>query len=461
MIDIEKLSKTGKFVIGDSSELVGELHLNAETTKLTLYTDECCTYQNVSEIIGTLHDGTKVTLIDCFNQSSGSIGILIDDVVPPKYENHDFLDTFPRYVIFGNRHIYATEKVIHEVSFIIDDAHNIFYDFDVYGSIHTSTPLIKDIIKKKSESIGRDIEVGENPWIFYYTGKYQIFSVDTELGVISATHNPKIKFPGVHGIKVIDSIKLNITFGMPKTISEAIENIYVLLNFIEIIAGRRQNVSDLILNLSNTQERPVQLTVYWCMPPKRDSINDFHIPHPTDIPIQAAIEPEIFGSVLSNWLKCDEDKRNARVRYINGISKGKKYDIDRLIGAANIFDILIKSKSPREKSLEAKIIERVGLIKEKVGDYFKDLDIVVKHAVKCRKYYVHGTKTEIDYSKNPDITVFFTDTLEFIFATSDLIEAGWNMTKWMREATSDGHPFAYFKLSYAYNLIELKKVLEN
>ncbi|ADD67396.1 hypothetical protein Dacet_0600 [Denitrovibrio acetiphilus DSM 12809] len=459
MIDYIKLSKTGNFKFGNSLNAVGELYLNLENTKLTLYPDKSYSHQNISDVTGVLHDGKKVSLIDCFTQGSGTKSILMDDAVPPKYENHHFIDIFSKYMTFGNRHICSSEKVIHEVSFSIDDAHNIFYDFDAYGEIRSSAQDKKDIIKKEEERLGRKIELGNEPWIFYYTGKYEIFNVNTKLGVISATHNPNIKFPGVHGISIIDSIKLNIRFETQKTISDAIDSIYDLLRFIEIIAGRKQNVSDLTFNLSNDEEKPVPLSVYWCIPPKRNDDNGSYIPHPSDIPIEGATDSEAFGAVLSNWLNNNEDMRNARARYSNVISKGKRYDIDRLVGAANMFDILIKSKSPREKNLETKINIRAKLIKDKVGNYFEDLDLVVEHAVKCRKYYVHGTKTEIDYNKNPDMTLFFTDALEFIFAASDLIESGWNMGKWIKEARSSGHPFGMFRFNYSFNLEKLKKII--
>lgn len=498
MIDYNKLSKTGNFKFGDSLNAVGNLDLNLDNTKLTLYPDKRYYDRNTQDVTGILNDGNKVSLIDCFTQGSVAKGVLIKGSVPPKYEDHYFLDVFPRYVIFGDRHIYSTENLIHEVSFIIDDAHNIFYDFDAYGAILSSSQDKKDIIKKEEERLGRGIELGDYPQIFYYTGKYEIFSAHTELGVVSATHNPTISFPGEHGIKIIDSIRLNITFETQKTINEVRDSIYDLLRFIEVIAGRRQNVSDLTLNLSNDKENPVHLSVYWCKPHKRNSENDSHIPLPSDIPIQAATEPEVFGSVLSDWLKSNESKRNARARYSNVISNGKSYDIDRLVGAANMFDILpvsayketidlplniIAAKesaltifnklpfSPERDSifsalgrigkatLKRKIRSRAELITNLVGDYFPELEMVIDQAVNCRNYFVHGSKSKIDYSMHEDITLFFTDALEFIFAASDLIEAGWDISKWMKEAGSLGHPFGMFRLNYSFNLAKLKEII--
>lgn len=498
MIEIEKLSKTGKFTIGDSSELIGELHLDFDKTQIILYSDKTFKHLEISEIHGILHDGTKVSLIDCITTSRGEKNILIDDTVSSRRNGNYYLEVFPHYVFFGNQHIKSNDKLIYEVSFVIDDAHAIFYDFDAYGSVLSSTEDIKYIIKKEEERLNRGIEVGENPKLFYYTGKYEIFSVETEIGVISATHNPTIKFPGVHGINVVDNTRLNMTFSIQYSIKESIDSMYDLLRFIEIISGRKQNISSLTFNMAKEKEKPAFLSLYWCMLKKRDVDNESEAPHPADIPIQAAFDPESFGLVLKNWIENNCDRRAARMRYSNLISKGRRYDVDRLIGAANMFDILPESAydkkinisqgikdacqkaiilfkdldpSPERDSvlsvlgrigkatLKRKVRSRVKYISEFTGDHFIELDLVSDEAINCRNYYVHGSKSKIDYSENTELVVFFTDALEFIFAASDLIEAGWDMAKWMKDAKSDGHPFGRFKQSYSHRLMELRKII--
>jgi hypothetical protein len=60
---------------------------------------------------------------------------------------------------------------------------------------------------------------------------------------------------------------------------------------------------------------------------------------------------------------------------------------------------------------------------------FPDSYLVLDEAVNCRNHYVHGSRAKIDDQEHFFETVpFFTDTLEFVFAASDLIEAGWNIT---------------------------------
>jgi Apea-like HEPN len=78
----------------------------------------------------------------------------------------------------------------------------------------------------------------------------------------------------------------------------------------------------------------------------------------------------------------------------------------------------------REGTLKRKIQGRAKLITNIVKDKFPELDMVVDQAVNCRNYYVHGSPAKFDYGKHIDHVHFFTDTLEFVFAASDLLEAG-------------------------------------
>jgi hypothetical protein len=54
---------------------------------------------------------------------------------------------------------------------------------------------------------------------------------------------------------------------------------------------------------------------------------------------------------------------------------------------------------------------------------------------------------------------FFTNTLEFVFAASDLIEAGWDIKAWSEIGTVMSHPFGAYRLTYTRNLEELKALL--
>ncbi len=271
------------------------------------------------------------------------------------------------------------------------------------------------------------------------------------------------------------------------------------MRFIEIIAGRPQNISQLTCLSMNTYEDGDHFfDVYLCNA-RNHEINSQHRPHPSDLPIQAVEKPDEFSRVLKYWAEQHEKRRHARVRFSEAFAHKNQYPIHRLVGAANMFDILPASIYPKtvelsqdikearctarkafrnlpkdnparqsilgalgrldKPSLTSKVKHRAKMLTDVVGDHFPEINLVIEQAVKCRNYYVHGTETKIDYSKNSDQFMFFTDTLEFTFATSELVEAGWDITAWIERRPGYSHPFGRYLYSYRERLEALKKLL--
>lgn len=271
-----------------------------------------------------------------------------------------------------------------------------------------------------------------------------------------------------------------------------------MLKFLEIIVGRPQNLTKLVFLPASTGEHPKLLDVYWCIPPRRDADNESRKPHPVDLPIQVTVKPDEFTGVFKCWLERHDSWRNARTRFSTAFAHQNSYDIDRIVSAANMFDILPSTACPAtvtltpdldqavgnarkaflalpagserdsilgclgrigKATLKSKVRGRAKLITDIVGDRFPELDMVVDQAVDCRNYYVHGSVAKIDYSKHFDQLHFFTDTLEFVFAASDLVESGWDIAAWTKQGSTLSHPFGQYRVNYAGQLSELKKLL--
>jgi hypothetical protein len=195
----------------------------------------------------------------------------------------------------------------------------------------------------------------------------------------------------------------------------------------------------------------------------------------------------------------DEERKDARNRFTNCFVRGNEYDIDRLVGAANMFDILPDSAVPKDvvlpqnilnakkecesifrnlslsperdsvlnalgrlgkSSLKRKVRFRAKYILDIAGDRFPDLIQVLDEAVNCRNHYVHGSKSKINYINNITLLVFFTNTLEFVFAASELIESGWDINAWRKNGTTMSHPFGAYVVNYAANLENLRQQLK-
>jgi hypothetical protein len=182
----------------------------------------------------------------------------------------------------------------------------------------------------------------------------------------------------------------------------------------------------------------------------------------------------------------------------DSFAKQRHYDINRLIGSANMFDVLPSTAVPPnvelttelqnakkfardifvnlplsperdailgalgrlgKSNLKQKIHHRAQRLTRILGEHFTQLQVVTDEGVNCRNYYVHGGEPSFDYNRNFDAVTFFTDTLEFVFATSDLIEAGWNVNAWSKTGTTMSHPFGRYLATYAAQLQMLKSLL--
>lgn len=487
----EGFKKAGSFTLTNGMELQGELCLKGATTTLDLYSSSPFDSHASEDIFGIFYDRSQVSLINCVTMSSGS--------ATRGGENYHFSSIFPHFVIFGAQGISSSCRIIRELSFTVDDAATLFYDFHAFGSVTNAKSHVEHIFETEAKQLEAKIEIGEYPLLFYFTGKYEIFSIDTVLGKISATHHPSWKSPGSEGIYVNNTIKINVSFYSEKSVDEAIRSVLDILMFLEVIAGRPQNISDLTFFPVNTQNYLNPLDVYWCMPPQREDDNESRKPNSFDLPLRAASNSGEFSNVLKRWMERHDKWRDSRCRFSTAFAYQDSYNIDRIVGAANMFDILPSCAYPEsvilssdlaeaqnnarkafralphsperdsvlgalgrigKATLKRKVRSRAKLITDVVGDRFPDIELVVDQAIDCRNYYVHGSDAKIDYSMHSAQVHFFTDTLEFIFAASDLVESGWDIAAWITQNSTLSHPFAQYCFNYSQMLSTLKRLLE-
>lgn len=491
--EIEGSKRSGTFTISPGRDLYGELSFKGPKTSLYLHDRASFDTHAIPElcITGILEDLTKVSLIRCITPpvpGSGSRG----------EERYYFADIFPHYVIYGNYHIRPAEKAVIEVHFVIDDASILFYDFDAFGSVIKPLPFIAQI--SHANGLNREIVTGQYPAILYFTGKTEIFAVDTLFGRLSAYHSPSRSLGGPDGVYLRNKIYVKLAFKEPRAFEDAIDNTLVVLRYLEMLVGRPQNVLDLRLRIESSKDRPAVLEVYWSTPPKRDQTHEERKPHPVDVLLNGGMQPEPFSRVARNWLDRQQTWQDARLRFSNSFAKQNFYDIDRLVGSANMFDILPLSAVPAtlplpkeiqaakerceeifgqlllsaerdsvlsalgrvgKSNLKQKVRHRAQLIIDAVGNrpWFPELTMVTDEAVNCRNHYVHGGDPRFDYSENFDAVVFFTNTLEFVFAASDLIEAEWDIGTWRGSGTTMSHPFGAYWADYDLCLQKLKALL--
>ncbi|QLC25664.1 hypothetical protein HFP57_11985 [Parasphingopyxis algicola] len=474
IVDGAKLG--GWFEFNDDRQLVGELSIDGSATTLWLQDREffALDHDQHRDLRGTLHDLTKVTLIGCVIRSTmGSAG---------RYEErYTFGEIQPHYVASGHRHFDPQAAEIERVMFRIDDAEDIFYDFDAFGIVLDPEPLIETVVKGNETRINRKIPIGPNPEIVYFAGQKEIASVETAIGVVTVRHRPFTNpFFSPRRAAIENRILIELTFAEPQTFDNVIARIRTLLRFLEMIAGRPPNMEWTKIDLIGDEYR-APLDVYWCMQPRRQLEGETRKPHSSEILINAVRSRDHFERVLKSWIAMDSSRAEARMRFSGNFGQQHMISIDRLVGAANMFDILPDDALPPNPPLEEelanarqsarslflqlpqsedrdgilgalgrlgrrtlrqKIFHRATIVSNGLGSPLTDLPLVVDEAVKCRNHFVHGSAGSFDYHEYGHLIAFLTHALEFIFAASDLLEAGWDAQAWQSNSGVLIHPFS-------------------
>jgi hypothetical protein len=491
MSDRDGAMYAGEFRMGDSPSLRGELRTRRGQTTLDVFSSEYLDASSES-IAGILHDRTKVSLIDCvrlqLNTRTQDGAVQYSAAI------------YPHLALFGDEHLTSADARIVDMHFLVEDAATLFNDFTSFGVVLNARDHIESLVKANERvlDLQEPTQIGDNAEIFYYSGKSEIFRVETSIGTISASHNPSFALPGARGFSAHNRIFLTISTHEPVSIAESLKRLISVLRFMEVVVGRPQNILTLSFRLNSTAERPVLLDAYWCMPPSRTVTREGRNPHPIDNLIDAARQPEYFSDVLQRWIARQTDWQEARMRFSSSFESQNFYSIDRLVAAANMFDLLPETAlqpvatlcpeiaearakaralflslaaSPERDSilgalgrlgrqvLKRKVRDRASVLREISSQYFPDLELVLDSAVESRNHFVHGSDSKLLYEQNHEFMGFFTEALEFVFAASDLIECGWDIKKWVSQGSTASHPFANFRVNYLLNLTALKQAL--
>ncbi|MCX4156163.1 MULTISPECIES: ApeA N-terminal domain 1-containing protein [Paraburkholderia] len=486
----KKLQTSGVFTAPDGQEVFGNLHLKGRNTLLHLHLKrELSPLAGPAVINGELVDLRKVSCLQCIvgSISSGNRG---------EAGQYHFAEIFPHFVTIGDRHIAPDEPSIKAVQFTTQDVPLIFYDFDAFGHLFGSKSIVESLLKESKPN--REITFGESPQIFYFSGKHEVIAVETPMGLVRVSHRPTFSIGGSTGELVTSRMVVTLEYAEPVAFEACIEGMMSLNRFLGLVAGRKQSIESVSLDLADSAvTKPMPLELHWVFAPKRPNGDDRR-PEPGDIPLDAVRRPEEFKDVLRNWLNRESEWRAARIRYAACVGKGGSYDIDRLVAAANLFDILPQDAVPpasdlsqeltnaqkesreifrrlnpgvernsvlgalgrmNKPSLTRKVLHRVGLVTDKLAERFPDLALVASTAVKVRNFFVHGSSDGLDYQKLEPLMPFLTDALEFIFATSDLIDAGWDAIVWGNQHYGFGHSFTRFRWGYLERVALLKEAL--
>jgi hypothetical protein len=208
---------------------------------------------------------------------------------------------------------------------------------------------------------------------------------------------------------------------------------------------------------------------------------------PTDALVNGGLQEDEFSRILVAWMNSAPERSAARRRFIDGFRDGRRFNTDRLIGAANAFDLLPATDFVRQGALPAevetvlrglesqvkaaakgravideykerllnnlglvrglnlrnKVIQRWATVPDCIASSLPAMGEAIAHSIRARNFFVHGSKVNISTENIFSLAPFFTDTLEFVFGTSELCRCGWDAERWAKQGYSLSHYKAY------------------
>ena len=483
--------KYGIFSVPPNQRANGSLTLAGRESQLYLWSDRPLEISTGTTITGELDNLTKVSLIGCNIRSEGHVGK--GNQIRYKY----FVS--PQCVLFGSRYISHNEDVVREISFKLEHAVALFHDSDAYSTIFNNSAATAMVAK--IDNPGSSIEVEGSSWISYYTGKKTVFTSDTVIGQVSANHIPVFTIGNDHDHGLEKATELSIKFDDPLPVIESLNRMGRVLQFFDLVVGYAQNVSSISVHTGfddPSQSFELYATGYAGQHSTREE-SESGIILRTTVLIHPVDDSTKFANILRAWLDRDVEWRTARIRLSHDWGK-RFYNYNRLIAAANVFDLLPndvygnKPSLPSDLSaavdasrkifrslpqseerddmlghlgrvggwrLKRKISFRAKNVCDSIGQLLPDLGTVIVEAVNLRNHYVHGTPSRIRIDQRLHLLHFLTNSLEFIFFASDFIDSGWNIVDWCNKAKPRGHPFHDYLVNFQEDLKRLKGAFES
>jgi hypothetical protein len=485
MIDLQKLEgkpQIGLATMPDGRQLQAEFFLQGRDTYIAVHepSTRIGKFEGVEMLPVRMTDGTHLTFL----------GNVISRGTDYHGNGGRISEYQPHFVLAGRSPLDAAYR-IKSLSFSVDDAESLFYDFDAFSIAIDCKEQAEDIIAAQAAKFNRPIEVGEDSILAYFTGKLDILSAETALGKLSVRHRPSYNTGGPGGVSIKNRIILQLDFPEAKQIDGAVRYLMPHLRFLQLMAGRKQKLSALNAQLDGVDEHNWS-NLIWCLAWSRET--DGKEPSPADLPINGGFEPEEFVRVLSEWIRTDKKRADSRIQFAESFGQYHKYKIDRLVSAANMFDILpsecfskpenlssdlaaarngarklfkalpmsdVRNRALSDLgrldqlSLKAKVLQRADKLLDAAPGRYAHIQQVLRNAIDSRNHFVHGATVSArkgDFFRK--MLPFHIDTLEYVFAVSDLLDAGWNYEVWSQRGTTMSHPLGEYRATYVDRVAE-------
>lgn len=465
----------GIFGVRGNPHHTGELIIADSDTRLKFLGSGLRDLETATNIYGRTENNKKVSCFDCF-VTSGPAPFLVSD------DHFERVEMLPNFTLIGDEYLEPDMQVIHEVKFKLNDTELLFQDKNSFGSISNvkeELQVIFDTKLPKLKKIARS-----NSLISYFCGDFNLVSLESDLGNFSAYYN----FSADSGRPFEHNVSLSLKFKQPLDFYCSLQRIATILRFFTMFTGRSQHYLyvELIVGRATgeVESKRTPLRVHFARTaPAPRSLTPRNF---ADAPVNPIVAKEKFANLMQAWIAMDNARYLSRRQYVECVEKDSHYTTTRLVAAANMFDTLPADALPEDvqlpsdfleavsetlarfkmlpktdyrdslvghlgrlqkPSLPSKLYHRSKLISSQAQDLFPHLDEVLRIGGQFRNFIVHGGN-KFDYKKYELLVPFLTDTLEFVFAASDLIDAGWDFDQWITDDIWGDHQFTKFRRMY-------------
>ncbi len=481
---MEKEISLGRFRFSDT-EVSGELTIDGANS--SLYVEAPTNFVKGFRddfIHGYLKRNSLVTLVKCLVPEADQLGWSYG-----RGEHVNFANIFPHYVVRG-AHFDPRVSDVGEIHFGLTDAEGLFPDHRAYGRITEPDDILKARI-----AAAADVELGEHFEVFYFAGEFKVFECALPFGFLTVEHSGSTKWPNVTGLSVENKILFRLRFAEPVAFGEAISKIHSVRRMFSALTGRPQTIFKPTLSFvgeSQSCEIVETMATDFGLISQKSGIHGIGL-------INGIWQPELMRDFVQRWFETEKEMRDVWVRFSDSLERKNHYSRDRLIAAANLFDLIPPSCNELEKVKDAALLDAIerskkifkdlpvspirnaaleslgritkpnlrtkisswnSPLKSKYPDTFGDIDIVTGIAIETRNFFIHGTRPKFDVGREFPSIVFLTKALEFAFVAGYLLRIGWDFADWRKTYSGSFTYFGQFVREYELEIDEIKAMTE-
>lgn len=489
--DVAQMQILAHFTV-QGTDHAGALNLDGPNTKLDIFSDDFLHLKDeeMACVRGVSKEGVSISAINC-------VPLVMSGSATYHGRERRYLTLSPNYVVLGPCYLEPSEPVIASIAFTFSQANNLFYDWGTFGHIRSEQRLSfgqRRGLLRGVRNRPKHRRRGGRLDFYYRWDRGPIIEAACDIGTITVWNATRETNPSPDGLDVENQIRVTVQFTHPQHLTEALRIRHQIMVPMELLAQGRQNVTDIRLRHIGTAEG-THLDFY-ASGEEREKVDHLM---PADALVNGGLHEEEFTRVLTAWMNSRVERSAARRRFIGSFRRGRSFDTDRLVGAANAFDILpatdfekmdklppevaallagfekkvketAKSSTAvneyrerllnnlglvRGRNLRSKVLQRWSSVPACITSRLPAMPEAIAHSVRARNYFVHGTPINMATEDIYGLASFFTDTLEFVFGVSELCHCGWDAERWIKE----GYHASRYKW-YISNFSEYMKRVE-